>query len=78
MRLAHFIPSWIERSDAWLAERGYTREQIVTGSDAWAVASRAGLSREAYDFASDVYDGHIQTALGKVFPNAVFKDAKRY
>lgn len=50
---------------------------VKTGSDAWAIASRCGILEEAYRD-RDIVDAHIQTALQKIFPNAVFKDAKRY
>lgn len=50
---------------------------ITTGRDAWAVAHRCGITEEAYRDC-DVTDAHIQTALKAVFPNAIFKDKKRY
>jgi hypothetical protein len=37
----------------------------------------AGITREAYADRS-VTDGHIQTALGKIFPAAKFLDKKVY
>lgn len=50
---------------------------VKTGSDAWAIASRSGILHVAYQDRS-VTDAHIQTALEAIFPNAVFKDRKRY
>lgn len=50
---------------------------VLAGRDAWAVAARCGITREAYADRSAT-DGHIQTALEKIFPNVVFRDKKVY
>lgn len=73
------VERWAKTVTDWLAANypQYTRETIKTGRDAWAVAHRAGLTREAYDD-RDINDAHIQTALESIFPNAVFKDKKVY
>lgn len=70
---------------AWLAERNLACDDVKTGGDAWLIASRSGISAICYgDTSRDlpglegVHDAHIQTALQAVFPNCVFRDAKRY
>ena len=71
------IERWTVQATDWLAPRNYTCTDIVTGVDAWTVASRCGITSEAYKD-RNVVDAHIQTALTRVFPRAVFKDKKRY
>ena len=68
------------RSDAaaYLQARGFTPEQVVTGSDAWALAHWTRFASDCYDISRDITDAHIKTALAKVFPNAVFKDKYHY
>ena len=50
---------------------------IKTGRDAWSIAHRAGIVRDAYAD-REIVDAHIQTALEKIFPNADFLDKKIY
>lgn len=71
------VNRWTCLVEDYLSGRDMFREGILTGADAWAVAHSAGVTREAYADRS-VTDGHIQTALEGVFPNAVFKDRKVY
>lgn len=78
MKLANKIPSWQKDCDAFLAERGFSRQDVKTGKDAWMVAHNVGICREAYEISRDIVDAHIQTALQQIFPNAVFQDPKRY
>lgn len=85
MKLGHLLDNWEERARQWLidhaAKTGHPLarlEDVDRGVDAWAVAHSAGLTREAYDMGRDINDAHIQTALEKIFPNAYFKDKKRY
>jgi hypothetical protein len=78
MKLAHFIPDWTAKADACLLRFNSTRDMVVTGRDAWTVAHKAGIYREALDSGRDVVDAHVQSALQVIFPNAVFKDKKRY
>ena len=59
----------------WLADKKTT--DILTGSDAWTVANQSGILRLAYQNPS-ITDAHIQTALEAIFPNAIFKNRKRY
>lgn len=76
---AEIRTQWVELIKPWLAERKLTIEDIKTGGDAWAVWIRAvNNPLNVYRNMPDVFDGHIQTALETIFPNAVFKDAKRY
>jgi hypothetical protein len=80
MRLASHVASYTKQVEQWLAANAphLTRHDIATGRDAWTVAHRSGLTRQAYDLGRDVTDGHIQTALERVFPNATFNDRKVY
>jgi len=77
------IARWQETATDWLAAnakkdgRPATIQDVTTGRDAWTVAHCAGLLADAYRI-DGIHDAHIQTALGKVFPDAVFRDAKRY
>jgi hypothetical protein len=70
---------------AWLAPQGYTNLDVKLGSDAWHIASRAGITEICYGNTAkdlsgipDCHDAHIKTALAQIFPNAVFKDKYRY
>ena len=78
MRLTQHLNDYIARADSWLAARGYIRADIKTGRDAWAVAHGSGITSHAYGLSRDVIDAHIQTALERVFPHAVFNDKRRY
>lgn len=73
------IARWTAQADAFLASLTppITRDQVSTGADAWNVAHRTGMCREAYED-RDIVDAHIKTALQTVFPQAVFKDKYRY
>ena len=74
------IQKFREMCEQWLkgnTKGNFTCADIKTGTDAWAVASRANVTAWAYEDAT-VTDGHIQTALEKIFPNAVFRDKKVY
>lgn len=71
------ITDWTKLADKYLTPHNYTRGDIKTGRDAWAVAHRCGITAIAY-LARDVTDAHIKTALARVFPNAVFKDKYHY
>lgn len=77
---ALMINKWRNMCEKWLAgsPESATCSSIITGRDAWTVAHRAGIVQEAYAMGQDIHDAHIQTALEKIFPNAVFRDAKRY
>jgi len=72
------VDAWCERAERYLVDNhGITRGGIQHGVDAWAVAGKIGLLREAYEDRT-VLDAHIQTALQRVFPNCAFRDAKVY
>ena len=67
-----------QAADYLTAHHGHmTPDHILHGRDAWTVAHRAGITAEAYKD-REVVDAHIQTALERIFPNAVFKDKKVY
>ena len=74
---AQTIAQWTDLATAWLAPHNLTPAAILTGRDAWTVAARCGINDHAYSDRT-VTDGHIQTALQSVFPNAVFEDRKVY
>ena len=80
MKLKSYLMQWKREADAFCATHSLTRDDIKTGVDAWAVAHKTGMTRTAYDLPRSlgVNDAHIQTVLEAIFPNAVFKDAKRY
>lgn len=72
------VRRWEGLAREWLrANTGLEPMSIRTGIDAWTVAQCCGIIREAY-VDPTVVDAHIQTALEKIFPNAQFRDAKRY
>lgn len=71
------VETYRKQVSQWLALNApdLTSEAVNTGLLAWAVAHRAGIVSDAYAISRDVYDSHIQTALKRIFPNAVFKDS---
>lgn len=75
------VDRWIAAADKFFAENPATnpatRHMVETGVVAWALAGKLGFLNEAYSDRT-ITDGHIQTALGQVFPMAKFLDAKRY
>ncbi len=71
------IESWTERAELFLSTIGHSCKAVKLGRDAWTVAHRTGITKEAY-LDHSVTDGHIQTALETIFPNAHFHDKKRY
>ncbi|MFZ3194081.1 MAG: hypothetical protein WA154_12865 [Moraxellaceae bacterium] len=76
----HIVDMWAANCASYLkrnSRNGATLADVTTGAGAWEVAHRAGVVNDAYSD-STVTDGHIQTALAAIFPNAIFKDAKRY
>ena len=80
---AETVNRWRNMADDWMAANiqipwRNVLDRVFTGRDAWTIAHRAGICREAYDMSRDIHDAHIQTALEKIFPNAVFRDKKRY
>ena len=61
-----------------LREHGYTLEDVKTGVDAWNIAYKLDIPKEAYHIDDSIVDAHIKTALQRIFPNAVFKDTYHY
>jgi hypothetical protein len=61
----------------WLTAYKLSPADIKTSRDAWYVAARSDMTRLLYTD-RDVTDGHIQTVLEQIFPNATFKDRKVY
>jgi len=66
--------------EAWLTEHApdWKLSDILTGERAWTIYHKAGCFDALGGYRSEYNDAHIQTALEKVFPNAQFRDAKRY
>ena len=82
---ASMIEKFSLMASDWLASQGYTNLDVKLGSDAWHIASRAGITEICYGNTAkdipgipDCHDAHIKTALAKIFPNAVFKDNYHY
>ena len=72
------VARWTSQAKDWLESKlPVTLSDVKTGKDAWTVAHRCGITKEAYKD-RNVVDAHIQTALESIFPNAVFMDKKRY
>jgi hypothetical protein len=72
------LARWSKYCRLLLAEHGYTPDQVTTGSDAWNIAHKLDIPREAYAIDDSIVDAHIKTALQHIFPNAVFKDRYHY
>jgi hypothetical protein len=71
------VERWRTLARDYMGNLESTPERIWTGREAWVIADRVGISREAYQDRT-ITDGHIQTALEKIFPNAMFLDRKAY
>ena len=80
-KMAYFdketVGRWNALANEYLIMRNLSRFEINTGVWAWSIAHRCGITREAYNDRKAT-DGHIQTALEIIFPNAEFKDKKVY
>jgi hypothetical protein len=73
------VIKWSDMASKWLKDAGDpgTLTDIYLGAEAWAIAHRCGITRDAYTDQT-VVDAHIVTALKQIFPNAVFKDKYSY
>jgi len=71
------VARWTKMAKEFLDARDISITSIETGVTAWLVAHKCGITDEAYKDRT-VTDGHIQTALEAIFPNAVFRDKKVY
>lgn len=85
MRISpEYIDKFRKLATDYLAPLGYTLADCKLGVDAWTIAHNSGITELCYgNTAKDipdmgVNDAHIQTALQSIFPNCVFRDAKRY
>lgn len=74
------LVEWQAMAQVWLRECAIghdgnyaTPGDISLGRDAWMVAHRAGITNQAYAI-EGIHAAHIQTALRKIFPKAVFRD----
>jgi hypothetical protein len=71
------IENFREQAVGYLTLRGFRLEDVKFGVDAWHIAHGVGFTSYCYDL-DGIVDAHIVTAMGKVFPNVVFKDKYRY
>ena len=78
MKLAEYLPAYIQWAEAELRKFGLTRKEILTGADAWHVAHKSGIYRHALMTDNRVVDAHVQTVLEQIFPHAKFLDKKVY
>ncbi len=78
IKLEAHLADWTARAVAFLEAHNLTIEDVKTGANAWTVAHKTRITMDAYDISRDIVDAHIQSALERIFPCAVFKDAKRY
>lgn len=63
---------WEKYARLYLAEHGYTLEDVKSWSQAWEIAHTLDIPKEAYHVDKTVNDTHIDTALKRIFPNAKF------
>ncbi len=59
---------WDKYATLFLAERGYTKDNVKTKMSAWYVANLIDIPKEAYRIGLN--DNHIETALKRIFPQA--------
>ena len=71
------INRWATLAADHLGRNGYDLSDVKNGFEAWDVAHRVGIVKEAYAD-REVVDAHIVTALRQIFPEAVFKDRYFY
>ena len=70
------VEKWRIKAIKVLAEYGYTLEDVKTMSNAWYVAHKMEIPKEAYSIGKDIQDSHIETALCKIFPHVTKKVSK--
>lgn len=77
--------AFMANEDNWADKQPKDCAMVETGSLAWAIASRCGITAYCYgDTSKDLpgipgcVDAHIKTALADIFPNAIFADNYRY
>ena len=82
---ATMIGQFADMATKWLAPQGYGLADVKVGSDAWLIAHSSGITEICHGNTAkdlpgipDCHDAHIKTALAKIFPNCVFKDAYHY
>lgn len=72
------VLSWKNMAERYVIDNhGITLLSVNVGADAWEIAHRCGITKDAYKDRT-VVDAHIVTALKQIFPNAVFKDKYSY
>ena len=68
---------WRAMVSDYANELNISIQDIKTGSEAWAIAHKVGITKEAYEDRS-VVDAHIKTVLQSIFPQATFLDKYSY
>ncbi len=61
---------WQKYAVLFLADNGATVECVTSPQEAWNIAHKLDIPREAYHTDSGINDSHIATALRKIFPKA--------
>jgi hypothetical protein len=63
------LDRWTKYVQLLLHEHNYTVNDVKTLHQAWAIAHRLDIPREAYHMDANTTDTHIETALRRIFPN---------
>ena len=73
------VTRWKGLAREWLFHNagGKGLQSVETGHEAWDIAHKCGITREAY---ADhvVLEACVQTALQMVFPRVTFLDSRRH
>lgn len=77
--------AFMENSENWADKEPKACAMVESGSLAWTIASKSGITAYCYGDTSKglpgipgIVDAHIKTALQTIFPNAVFRDKYAY
>ena len=66
------LERWEKYSELYCRDFGKTCDDVKTGLQAWNIAHALGIPKEAYHVDDSINDAHIETALGRIFKNAIF------
>jgi hypothetical protein len=77
--------AFMSDGDNWQDGKPKDCSMVDSGSLAWSIASKCGITAYCYgDTSRDlpglpgICDAHIKTALQHIFPNAIFRDKYAY
>lgn len=77
--------AFMSNGENWADKQPKDCAMVESGSLAWTIASKCGITAYCYgDTSRDMpgiagcVDAHIKTALSDIFPNAKFADKYRY